>query len=83
VEVACWQEALVTVAAHEAKHIEQYRRAAPRSEVACERYAAWVLELYRWSYEPASTRVAAPSSESRMARMSSAVPTKIGVSRSV
>jgi hypothetical protein len=83
VEVACWREALVTVAAHEAKHVEQYRRGAPRSEVACERFAAWVLEVYRWAYKPASTRVAAPSRESRIERMSSAVPTKIGVSRSV
>ena len=83
VEVACWREALVTVAAHEAKHIDQYRRGHQRSEVACERFAAWVLEVFRWGYEPASTRVAAPSRESRIERMSSAVPTKIGVSRSV
>jgi hypothetical protein len=85
VEVACWREALVTVAAHEAKHIEQYRRGEPRSEVACELFAAWVLEVYRWGFKgyEASTRVAAPSRESRMERMSSAVPTKIGVSRSV
>ena len=83
VEVACWREALVTVAAHEAKHIDQYRRGHQRSEVACERLAAWVLEVFRWGYEPASTRVAAPSRESRIERMSSAVPTKIGVSRSV
>jgi hypothetical protein len=82
VEVACWREALVLVAAHEAKHIEQYRRGERRSEVACERFAAWVLEVFRWGYD-ASTRVAAPSRESRIARMSSAVPTKIGVSRSV
>jgi hypothetical protein len=83
VDVACWREGLVMVAAHEAKHIEQYRRGQPRSEVACERFAAWVLEIFRWTYEPASTLVAAPSSESRIARISSAVPTKIGVSRSV
>jgi hypothetical protein len=83
VEVTCWREALVTVAAHEAKHIEQYRRGEKRSEVACERFAAWVLEIYRWNYEPASTLVAAPSRESRIERISSAVPTKIGVSRSV
>jgi hypothetical protein len=82
IEVACWREGLVTVAAHEAKHIEQYRRGEARSEVACERFAAWVLEVFRWGYE-ASTRVAAPSRESRIARMSSAEPTKIGVSRSV
>ena len=47
VEVACWREALVVVAAHEAKHIEQYRDGAPRSEVACECFAAAVLERYR------------------------------------
>ena len=47
VQVACWREALVVVAAHEAKHIEQYRLDAPRSEVACEWFAADVLARYR------------------------------------
>ena len=49
IEVACWREALVTVAAHEAHHIHQYRRGLPRSEVACERFDAWILERYRAS----------------------------------
>jgi hypothetical protein len=47
IEISCWREALVTVAAHEANHIDQYRRDLPRSEVACERFDAWVLGRYR------------------------------------
>jgi hypothetical protein len=43
----CWREALVAVGAHEAWHIQQYRRDLPRSEVACERFEAVVLERYR------------------------------------
>jgi hypothetical protein len=60
----------------------QVATAALESSPDRERFAAWVLEVYRWGYE-ASTRVAAPSRESRIERISSAVPTKIGVSRSV
>lgn len=47
IEVSCWREALVTVAAHEANHIDQYRRGLSRSEVACERVDAGMLERYR------------------------------------
>ena len=47
IEVASWREGLVAVAAHEAKHIEQYRRGDPRSEVACECFAADILQRYR------------------------------------
>ena len=57
IEVSSWQEALVTVAAHEAKHIDQYRRGLPRSEVACERFDAAVLGRYRRM----RTRAAAPA----------------------
>ena len=47
IEVSCWKEGLVVIAAHEAKHIEQYRDHKPRSEVVCECFAARVLERYR------------------------------------
>lgn len=42
-----WQEALVAIAAHEARHIYQYRRKKRLSEVDCERVAAKALEIYR------------------------------------
>lgn len=47
IELSCWQEGLVVVAAHEANHIDQYRRGLPRSEVACERFDARMLSRYR------------------------------------
>lgn len=46
-EIACWREGVVVIAAHEAKHVEQYRRRLPRSEVECERFEAAVLTRYR------------------------------------
>jgi hypothetical protein len=46
-QLGCWREALVAVAAHEAWHIQQYRQELPRSEVACERFEAVVLERFR------------------------------------
>lgn len=46
-ELADWREALVAVAAHEARHIHQYRHAKRRSEVDCERFAAKRLAVYR------------------------------------
>ena len=42
-----WREALVNVAAHEGKHIEQYREGTGRSEVACHHFASYVLRRYR------------------------------------
>jgi hypothetical protein len=45
--LACWREALVAVAAHEARHIEQYRQAARRSEVECERFETVMIERFR------------------------------------
>jgi hypothetical protein len=42
-----WREALVAVAAHEARHIHQHRRKKPLSEVDCERFAAKALARYR------------------------------------
>lgn len=45
-----WQDALVSVVAHEGKHVEQFRERKPLSEVACEHHAAWVLRRYQESY---------------------------------
>lgn len=42
-----WQEAFVSVSAHEAKHIEQYRNKSKRSEIECERWASYMLERYK------------------------------------
>ena len=42
-----WREALVMLAAHEARHIHQFQHNKPRSEVDCERFAAKALERYR------------------------------------
>ena len=42
-----WREAFVFLAAHEAKHIEQYRENLPRSEVACNCFAAYMLDRFR------------------------------------
>jgi hypothetical protein len=46
-EIGSWQEALVMVAAHEAAHVDQYRRQLPVSEVACNVRAARVLAAFR------------------------------------
>lgn len=42
-----WREALVGVAAHEFRHIHQFRRKKRASESDCERFAAKALERYR------------------------------------
>ena len=42
-----WREALVSVAAHEAKHIEQFRTGTSRRRVQCHHFAASVLRRYR------------------------------------
>ena len=42
-----WREALVSVAAHEAKHIEQFRTGTSRSELECHHFAASVLRRDR------------------------------------
>jgi hypothetical protein len=44
---ATWEEWLVKLAAHEAKHIEQFREGARCSEIECERFALGVLEQFR------------------------------------
>ncbi len=47
ITMADWREALVAVAAHEARHIWQYQAKARRSEVDAEHFAALRLEMYR------------------------------------
>jgi hypothetical protein len=42
-----WQEWLVKLAAHEAKHIEQFRNGDVCSELSCERFAIERLEEFR------------------------------------
>lgn len=42
-----WQEGFLTLVAHEARHIHQYRHRLPASEVDCERFAARALDRYR------------------------------------
>jgi hypothetical protein len=44
---ADWREWLVACAAHEARHIHQYRHGTRRSEVDCERFAEETLDRYR------------------------------------
>lgn len=42
-----WQEYVVGLAAHEGKHIEQFKEGLRRSEVACEYFENWMLKRYR------------------------------------
>jgi hypothetical protein len=42
-----WQEWLVKLAAHEARHIAQFRAREVCSELSCERFALGVLEQFR------------------------------------
>ena len=42
-----WQEWLVKLAAHEAKHIDQFRYGERCSEISCERFAIAKLEQFR------------------------------------
>ena len=51
-----WRSALVYVAAHEARHVEQFVRKAPKSEVDCNRFAAALLERWRAAESVASPR---------------------------
>ncbi len=60
-----WQEWLVKLAAHEAKHIEQFRTDAICSEIACERFALSMLEEFR--ARRADGSVGAPSGPLQLA----------------
>jgi hypothetical protein len=42
-----WEEWLVKLAAHEAKHIEQFRHGHTCSEISCERFAVAKLQEFR------------------------------------
>jgi len=42
-----WREALVGVAAHEFRHVDQYRFGQRVSEIACERAAVAMLRQWR------------------------------------
>jgi hypothetical protein len=54
-----WEEWLVKLAAHEAKHIEQFRSRATASEVACELFAVARLEEFR-AWRAGSVQLALP-----------------------
>jgi hypothetical protein len=58
VEFRDWRDALVAVAAHEARHIWQYQSDERRSEVDAERYA--VDRLTRFRAEPPAVRARFP-----------------------
>jgi hypothetical protein len=47
-----WEEWLVKLAAHEAKHIEQFRNDERCSEISCERFAVAKLEEFRSARGP-------------------------------
>lgn len=42
-----WKEAVVTLAAHEGLHIEQFKENKPMSEIACEWFSQRMLDEYR------------------------------------
>jgi len=59
-----WQEWLVKLAAHEAKHIEQFRNEDVCSELSCERFALERLEEFRQlTAEEAAEREARAAAE--------------------
>jgi hypothetical protein len=51
-----WEEWLVKLAAHEAKHIEQFKNGLSCSEISCERFAVAKLEEYRSLRAPGASR---------------------------
>jgi hypothetical protein len=53
-DINSWQEALVIVAAHEFRHLEQFQRRVRASEVDAERSALQQLEAYRASFPVAA-----------------------------
>jgi hypothetical protein len=57
-----WQEWLVKLAAHEAKHIEQFRTGERCSEIACERFAIATLKRFRAARRRVRARLRAPES---------------------
>ena len=47
IEVGSWRELLIVVAAHEARHIRQFKLRKPHSEVDCEQFALRMLMKHR------------------------------------
>lgn len=47
IEYRDWREGLVGLAAHEARHIHQFRHNKPHSEIDCQRFAAAALKRFR------------------------------------
>ena len=47
IEMKDWREGLVSLAAHEFRHINLFREKLVRSEIACERFSAERLAAYR------------------------------------
>jgi hypothetical protein len=54
-----WEEWLIKLAAHEARHIEQFRTQATCSEIACELFAVGRLEQFR-AWRAGSVQLALP-----------------------
>jgi hypothetical protein len=67
-----WEEWLVKLAAHEAKHIEQFRGGLRCSELSCEDHALRVLEDFR------SLRAASRADSSPRSRADSTAPSSAG-----
>jgi hypothetical protein len=57
---ADWREGLVATAAHEAKHIEQYKLGRPRSELETSWYEHDVLDEYRQRLKGNGQAIAVP-----------------------
>jgi hypothetical protein len=55
-----WEEWLVKLAAHEAKHIEQFRNKLACSEIECERFAVAKLEQFTALRSPREDRSPGP-----------------------
>jgi hypothetical protein len=49
-----WREGLVSLAAHEFRHIKQFREGLVLSEKACETHAAERLAAWRWGLSPSA-----------------------------
>jgi hypothetical protein len=56
-----WEEWLVKLAAHEFKHIEQFRHGISCSEISCERFAVAKLDEFRSLRAPSTGGRAAPA----------------------
>jgi hypothetical protein len=61
-----WEEWLVKLAAHEAKHIEQFRNDLTCSELGCEHHAREILAAFRSARREAARREAARLETTRL-----------------